>query len=242
MIKTRIKAYMVILLTIALACKGEIQKSNEAENTSTVEQAEIGGETTDATAVNIKDIFLLLPNDALPMDGISVANRKLLLNNIGGEGAWDISSTPIDVCDVKNGYLSLTGMETGWEMCYWNLKDDRKLVAVNDKAETGSEIRIFFYQNGKLTEDASYQLGGNQSYQLNDFIDVSQLSPNTRKFAEKQFAKGDYHIYYQLPQSGTSLILNIDTEQLVDYNEAYEISFEAIKDLVIKWKNEQWER
>lgn len=222
--------YLLAILALFLACKGEKQ------NKETVV------ETTLATNVNIKDIFLLLPDNVFPIEEISVANRKLMLNNIGSEDAYDISTTPIDVYDVKNGYLSLTGMETGWEMCYWNLKDGRKLVAVNNKAESGSEIRIFFYQNGKLTEDANYQLGGNQNYQLTDFIDFSKLSSETRKFAEKQFDKGDFHIYYQLPQSGTSLILNIDTDQLMDYNQTYEISFEAIKDVIIKWKNEKWER
>lgn len=190
--------------------------------------------------MNIKDIFLLLPNDAFPLEEISVATRKLLLNSIGEEKAYDISPTPIEMCDVENGYLSLTGMETVWEMCYWNLKDGHKLVAINNGTESGSEIRVFFYQNKKLTEDTSYQLGGSQNYQLTDFVDDSQLSSNTRELAEKQFAKGNYQIYCKLPENGTSLILNIDTDQLMDYNEIYEISYEAIKDVIIKWKNEQW--
>ena len=208
---------ILAILALFLACKGEKQNK----------ETFVG--TTLATKVNIKEIFLLLPDDVFPIEKISVANRKLMLNNIGSEDAYDISTTPIDVCDVKNGYLSLTGMETGWEMCYWNLKDGRKLVAVNNKAESGSEIRIFFYQNGKLTEDADYQLGGNQNYELTDFIDVSKLSSDTRKFAEKQFAKANYLIYYQLPQKGTSLTVSIDTDQLMDNNEVYEIPYEATK-------------
>ena len=176
--KTRIKAYLLILLTFALACKGENQKSTEAENTGTVEQVQIAGETTDAKAVNIKDVFLLLFDNVFPEE-ISVANRKLLLNNIGKNKAYDISQTPIDVCDVKNGYLSLTGRQFGWEMCYWNLKDGCKLVAINNGTESGSEIRTIFYQNGKLAEDHNYRLGGNQNYKLIDFIDVAQLSSDT---------------------------------------------------------------
>ena len=235
--------FLLAILALFLACKGEKQKNSDSETLSTMEQETAMTDGTYATdAVNIKDIFLLLPDDVFPMEAISVANRKLLLNKIGGEDAYDISPTPIDICDVKNGYLSLTGMETGWEMCYWNLKDGRKLVAVNNKAESESEIRIFFYQDGRLTEDLNYKLGGNQNYSLSDFIDFSKLSSDTRKFAEKQFAKGDYHIYYQLPQSGTSLILNIDTDQLMNNNETYEIPYDAIKDVIIKWKNEHWER
>lgn len=235
------KIYLIALLALLFSCKSEKQKDTAAETFGIDEQAEIAEETTDATAVNIKDIFLLLPDDAFP-EAISVANRKLLLNKIGEDKAYDISPTPIDVCDVKNGYLSLTGMQFRWEMCYWNLKDGRKLVAMNNNTESGSEIRTFFYHNGKLTEDPNYRLGGNQNYKLTDFINVSQLSPDTRKFAEKQFAKGDYIVYYQLPQKGTSLKLNIDTYQLMDYDEAHEISNEATKEVTLKWNNEKWER
>ena len=240
-IKTGIKAYLLILLTFVLACKGETQKSTEPDNAGTETQAEIAGETTDATAVNIKGIFLLLPDDAFP-EAISISNRELLLNNIGEDKAYDISSTPIDVCDTKNGYLSLTGMQFGWEMCYWNLKDGRKLVAVNSGTESGSEIRVFFCQNGKLNEDPNYQLGGNQKFTLSDFVDVSQLSSDTRKYAEQQFAKGAYSLYYQLPQTGTSLKLSIDAYQLMEYDEAHEIPYEATKEVTLKWNNEKWER
>ena len=239
----RTKLYLLIILPLLLSCKGEGKKNMTAETLDAVEETkEISVEIADPTSVNIKDIFLLLPDDVFPMDGISVANRKLLLNNIGDEKAYNISQTPIDICDVKNGYLSLTGMQFGWEMCYWNLKYDRKMVAINNNTESGSEIRIFFYQNGKLTEDSNYRLGGNQNFKLSDFIDVSQLSSDTRKFAEKQFAKGDYLIYYQLPQSGTSLKVSLDDRQLVDYDEDHEIPVEATKEVTLKWKNEKWER
>lgn len=235
--------YLVALLVLLFACKGEKQKNSSTQTLDTVEQEnEIVGEATVASGVNIKDIFLLLPNDAFPMDEISKANRKLLLSYIGKEKAFDISPTPIDICDEKNGFLSLTGTQYGWEMCYWNLKDGRKLVAINGGTESGSEIRIFYYQNGKLTEDYNYRLGGNQDYTFSDFVEVSQLSPDTREFAERQFAKGAFNLYYQLPQNGTSLTLSIDTDELMDYDEIHEIPYEATKGLTLKWKNEKWER
>jgi hypothetical protein len=237
----RINAYLLILLTLAIACKGEMQKNTATETKGIVEQEnEITAETAVATAVNIKDIFLLLPDDVFPMEAISVANRKLLLNSIGEDNAYDISPTPIDVCDVKNGYLSLTGMQTGWEMCYWNLKDGRKLVAINKGTESGSEIRVFFYQNGELTEDYNYQLGGNQKFTLSDFVDVSQLSSDTRKFAEQQFAKGNYQLYYQLPRNGTSIKISMDVNEMTENPEDYDVFYEASKDLTLKWENEKW--
>ena len=191
-----------------------------------------------ATPVNIKDIFMLLPGYVFNMD-YSLANRKLLLNCIGEEKAYDISPIPIEVCDVKNGYLNLGG---GWELCYWNMKDGRKLVATNSVDEDGSEINTFFYQNRILTEDPSYQLGGDQNYKLTDFVDVSKLSSSTRKLAEEQFAKGEYHIYFQLPQSGTSLKVRIDESQLMGYGEGSKIPEEAMKELTLKWVNEKWVR
>ena len=237
------KYYLLVVLTLLFACTGESQKSANAETSDSMRQENKDAtEDYDASKVNIKDIFLLLPDDAFPIEGISLANRKLLLNHIGDEKGYDISPTPIEICDVKNGYLNLTGMQFGWEMCYWNLKDGRKLVAVNSGSETGSDIRIFFYQNDKLTEDYNYQLGGKQNYTLSDFVDVSQLSSETRKYAEQQFAKGAYSLYYQLPQKGTSLTVAIDTYQLMDYDGTHEMPAEAIREVILKWENEKWVR
>ena len=235
------KYYLLVVLTLLFACTGVSQKSANAETSDSMRQENKDAtEDYDASKVNIKDIFLLLPDDAFPIEGISLANRKLLLNHIGDEKGYDISPTPIEICDVKNGYLNLTGMQFGWEMCYWNLKDGRKLVAVNSGSETGSDIRIFFYQNDKLTEDYNYQLGGKQNYTLSDFVDVSQLSSETRKYAEQQFAKGAYSLYYQLPQKGTSLTVAIDTYQLMDYDGTHEMPAEAIREVTLKWENEKW--
>ncbi len=193
--------------------------------------------------VNIKDIFLLLPDDAFPLEGISIAHRKLLLKHIGEEQAFDISPTPVDVCDVKNGFLSLNGMQFGWEMSYWNMQDGRKLVAINKGTETGSYIRVFFYQNGALSEDQNDQWGAQQNYILSDFIDVAQLPSAVQTFAQQQFSKGAYSLYYQLPQKGTSLTVDIDAYLfMLDYDEEFEIPDEAVKSVTLKWKNEKWQR
>jgi len=231
------------MLTLLFACQGESQKSASAETSDSMRQEnkdEI--EASDASKVNIKDIFLLLPDDVFPLEEISLANRKLLLKHIGEENAYAISATPIDIYDPKNGYLNLTGTMYNWEMCYWNLKDGRKLVAVNSGSETGSEISMFFYQNGKLTKDHNYQLGGNQKYTLTDFVDVSQLSSDTRKFAEQQFAQGNYQLYYQLPRKGTSIKIGMDVNEMTENPEDYDVFYEASKDLILKWENEKWVR
>ena len=235
--------YILAVFALFLACRGEKQKNNASNTLTSMEQeSELIEGKTATPAVNIKDIFLLLPEDVFPMEAISVSNRKLLLKNIGTEIAYEISPTPIEICDVRNGFLSLAGMQYGWEMCYWNLKDGRKLVAINDLTESGSKIRIFFHQNGKLTEDTNYRLGGNQTFQLTDFVDVSKLETDIRKVAEKQFANGDYIIFYHLPQKGTSLTLNLDTEHLMEYNNDLYIKDGVTKEVIIKWENEKWKR
>ncbi len=235
--------YLFVLVVLFVACKGESNKNATSKTLSPVEMEKgIAQATTNPKHVNIKDIFLLLPNDVFQVEEISKENRALLLNHVGEDKAFDISLTPIGVCDIKNDYLNLTGSQYDWEMCYWNLKDGGKLVATNNSTEKGSEIRVFFYDDGKLTEDHKYKLGGNQNYKLTDFIDVSQLSPESLQFAEKQFAKGAYHLYYQLPQNGTSITIGIDIENLIDNEENYDVFYEASKDIMLHWKNEKWKR
>lgn len=235
--------YLLAFLMLFIGCKGESEKNTKVEPVLTMAQeTELVEETFNAKPVNIKDIFLLLPNDVFPVEEISKENRALLLKHTGEDKAFEISPTPIGVCDVKNGYLNLTGSQYDWEMCYWNLKDGGKLVATNNSIETGSEIRMFFYDNGKLTEDHNYILGGKQNYKLTDFIDISQLSPESLKFAEKQFANGAYHLYYHLPQNGTSVTVSLDIEDLIEDQENYDIFYEASKDVILKWKNEEWKR
>ena len=234
---------LFVLVVLFAACKGESNKNATSKSLGTVEmKKEIAQATTNPRHVNIKDMFLLLPDDLFPLEKINTEKRELLLKHIGEDKAFDISSTPIGVCDVSNGYLNLIGSQYDWEMCYWNLKDGGKLLAVNNSTETGGEIRVFFYDDGKLTEDHKYKLGGNQNYKLTDFIDVSQLSPESLQFAEKQFAKGAYHLYYQLPQNGTSITIGIDIENLIDNEENYDVFYEASKDIMLHWKNEKWKR
>jgi len=238
----KIRIILLTFIALLIACKDEGRNIIAEALSTEVQKSEIATEIMAETIVSIKDIFLLLPDDVFPLEEISLANRKLLLKHIGEENAYAISATPIDIYDPKNGFLSLTGMQFGWEMSYWNLRDGRKLVAVNNGTETGSDIRVFFYHNGTLSEDRNYQLGAHQVYQLADFIDLEQLSPSTRKFAQQQFYKGDYSLYYQLPRQGTSLKIRLDIDQLLDYDQAYEVPYEATKEVVLKWSNETWER
>ena len=88
---------------------------------------------------NIKDIFLMLPDNAFGHPDFTLEKRKEMLKTIGQQPNinvenYDGTYAYIELCDERNGYLSafyyfLEGYK--YEICYWNLKDGRKLVAVN---------------------------------------------------------------------------------------------------------------
>ena len=58
------KAYLLSLLVLLLACIGVVQTSVAAETLAAVEpKNKAGAEAKVTKSVNIKDIFLLLPDD-----------------------------------------------------------------------------------------------------------------------------------------------------------------------------------
>jgi len=180
--------------------------------------------------VNVKTLFRMLPEKVFP-EYVPYDDQEA-------------KESHISECDYKNGYLELGGAQYAWEMCYWNLKDGRKLVAVNQHTETGSVIYTFFYEKGKLREDKNYKLGGEQTYRLEDFVDVSQLSPEVLAEAKENFNKGNYSLYFGLPQKGTSLKVWIDAYSLAIDEEGGNgaIPYDATKTVTIKWINEKWVR
>ena len=239
--------FALVLPVLLISCNAKQAQNNKESTQSALGQpATIADENQEpgisGRSIDIKDIFVLLPENVFPEVPTTVAQRKELLKCIGEEKAFKISPTPIDICDVKNGFISLTGMQFGWEMCYWNLKDGRKLVIVNGATESGSNLKYFFYENGKLKEDLNYDAIKNMTFKADDFIDLSKLKPNRRKEVEQKFAKAKYTLYYRLPQKGTSIKVALDTWALIDYSETDEIPAEATKEVTLKWENEKWEK
>jgi hypothetical protein len=114
------------------------------------------------------------------------------------------------------------------------------LVATNDQTDFGSTIHIFFYENGQLIEDVNYKLGDEQTYELEDLVDISQLRPEVLEQAKAAFETGNYKLYFELPQKGTSLTLWLSVYSLM--GEHYAIPEEALKKVTIKWENEEWVR
>lgn len=87
---------------------------------------------------SIVDFFETIPDSSLL--GLNIEERKKIvrysLDNKSQDDAYkDLSDNnanyAFDVIDVKNGYLRLIGVFEGhMQMCYWNLKNGRKLIAI----------------------------------------------------------------------------------------------------------------
>ncbi len=199
----------IYLLLIALLA---ISCGGKQENTNAAEED-----------VNIKTLFEMLPADVFP---------EYLPQDKAGREAH------ILVCDQKNNYLELGGSQFPWEMCYWNLKDGRKLVAVNQNFETGAQLQFFYYEDGKLREDKEYNLWSNVSVKLEDFIDIAQVNPDITSELRDNVENSKYIFYYQLPRKGSAIKIAIDHESVAEDFEY--IPYEAFKQLTLEWVNEKW--
>lgn len=79
------------------------------------------------------EIFRLLPDHLVMDEGLE--NREVIIQR-HFDGATNFDSKNdiyyyFDIVDHKNGYMTLDGaFEGSWSMCYWNLENGEKLVAV----------------------------------------------------------------------------------------------------------------
>ncbi|MGI6291393.1 MAG: hypothetical protein ACOXZH_03055 [Bacteroidales bacterium] len=133
--------------------------------------------------VNVKTLFALLPSDAfrfLPSDKPADLEKY------------------IKVCDLKNGYLQLEFEdESSWEMCYWNLKDGNKLIAIT---RVGA-YSFYLYSNGKIAPTTKHGI------------------EEMQKFIEESIAINccDNWINCHIPRHGTSVFLNINGLEMQIY-------------------------
>lgn len=231
------KRILCILLCV-LSAVGASAQNNKQENRK----------------INIKDVFLMLPDNAFGPFGhpdFTLEKRKEMLQTIGQRPDinvenYDGTYAYIELCDERNGYLSAfyyfpEGYK--YEICYWNLKDGRKLVAVNQDEGHG-DIRFYLYENGSLTEDLYY---GPDIYnvKLDDFFETSHLDKKEKNILQDLF---ENRIVFQhvLPRKGTSIEMRIGS---IPFDMSYESMFEeaglkeekvVYKHLIFKWVNEEW--
>ncbi|WP_299122062.1 hypothetical protein [uncultured Tenacibaculum sp.] len=86
----------------------------------------------------IADFFIMVPDSS--MMNLSKEKRKQILryssDNLTKEDAYkDLRDSKnlyaFDIFDKKNGYLRMIGAFEGQvQMCYWNLKNGNKLIAI----------------------------------------------------------------------------------------------------------------
>lgn len=201
--------------------------------------------------VGIKDIFLLLPNSAFgdEKDIFTLENRKKMLKTIDQKpntavtGYYKGSYAYIKECAPRNGYLSAfyDSLEQYlYHICYWNLKDGRKLVGVTRDNGFG-ELKFYLYENGKLREDSSYAPDV-KNVQLSDFFDISGLNAGEKKNFQ-QFFKEEIVFQYVLPRKGTSIKMTLG---FIPFDMDYESVFDELGDklkykhILFKWVNEKW--
>lgn len=152
------------------------------------------------------DIFLNLPDSAL--FGTSTDLKQVMLdgyknNNIDYTQKLDLYYV-IDTIDHKNGYMSVSGgMECHWEMCYWNISKEKKLVAVNILCcgpQCYTELLAFYHYDGQTLTPLS----------TSDIIpDVwpdffkGDVIETENKFAGDEGTMSA--LLFNLPQEGTSI-------------------------------------
>jgi hypothetical protein len=128
--------------------------------------------------VDVKTLFDLMPSEAfilLPADTPAELEQY------------------IAICDSENGYLRLEFEDQSyWEMCYWELNEGGKLVAVS-----GIGAHSFYlYNNGELKSTTDFGI------------------TEMERAIENSLAMNPYDnwVYFYLPRYGTSVYLSVNSQ------------------------------
>ncbi|MFH1198116.1 MAG: DUF3256 family protein [bacterium] len=193
---------------------------------------------------NIIDYFILVP------DSVCILNqseRKQLVENYHKgrneyfqEGAYKFL---FDVFDTKNGYLKIIGpFEGSWEMCYWNLKNENKLIAVNEIGcgpICDSRLTFFEYSQNKLRG-----LPYNSIMPPIDYTDCYDMEKIKKNNSAKHFEALKEQLYpawtYSLPQKGKNIIVNFELVEDFDAGK-YKIFYRSTSNqLELIWNDGQF--
>ena len=195
--------------------------------------------------VTIKDLFLMLPDEAFDEGDFSLSRRKEMLKTVGRKSNSEDDYTYIDICDPRNGYMSAFYYwpeEYKYEICYWNLKEGRKLIALNKSTGFG-KLSFYLYENGKLRPNKSYA-PDLESLRVEDFFDTSRLNKQERETLTDLF-NNRVVFEFVLPRKGTSIEMSVGS---IPYDMEYETMFQdagledkiSLKRVVFKWVNQKW--
>jgi len=179
------------------------------------------------------DIYLKLPERVALGD---MRTREQMIQNykdgnktLGGEIIYRF-----DIVDEKNGFLSVTGAFEGiWEMCYWNLGDSKKLVAVYDQGCGPvcyiEGFRFYHFQDGKMVEQQKELIIQDYDTIYEDFFIT--YSENFKKELKKQDILAT--LLFKLPRTGKDIVAFFGNE---DSKETY-AKFSKGDRMLLKWDN-----
>ena len=120
----------------------------------------LSGILSPGRAQNVLDLFKLLPDTSV-FRLTTDQRRSVVRDHLTGKDPWQVVAASdhklaIGQADIRNGFLTLVGHYEGlFHMCYWNVSDGSKLVAVYMEScgPVCSEDRLdfFSYRDGILT-------------------------------------------------------------------------------------------
>jgi hypothetical protein len=182
------------------------------------------------------DLYRKLPGkDALLGN---VKSREQMIQNFkNGKGTGDLY-VGFDVVDEKNGFLNITGAFEGiWEMCYWNMANNIKLVAVYQQ-ECGpvcaiNVFKFYRYENDKLVEEQIH----NVIPEYEDIYDAFFIDGDTSK---KKLDDQDIiaTLLFRLPRKGKDIIAMFGNEESKDtYSK-----FAKGDAMLLKWDNGKFKK
>jgi len=192
---------------------------------------------------NILDFFQMLPDSSVI--GLSKKERLKIVTLSSSQqkqnGIMKDNSDPellysFDVLDIKNGYLKLIGaMEGHLEMCYWNLKNGKKLIAIYQEG-CGPECNIERFD--------FYNFDGNiftvipKKSVIPDIYD--DFFKTDKTFAINEMGKRDISatLLFELPQKGKDIKAKWgNTESRETYQE-----FAKGNRMILKWNDGKFEK
>jgi len=164
------------------------------------------------------------------------SEREQMINNYksGNNKRTDNSRLKFETVDNKNGYLKVDALDGRWEMCYWNLPDE-KLVAVYQEA-CGPSCYVEHFDFFKLT-------GGKLVLQNIDSIipGYSSLQKDFYKKnatdVEKERKEKDVYVtvLFRIPTTGKDILAVLDIEENI--NNKPMSAFSKGNRMVLKWSN-----
>lgn len=184
------------------------------------------------SAQTLFDIYLMLPNKVGLGDQ---PTRELMIKNYraGNKSLEGNLNYRFDTVDERNGFLSVTGaMEGQWEMCYWNIENE-KLIAIYFQGCGPvcyiEEFKFFILQDNKLLEQKTEDIIPGYATLYDDFF-INYSENTTKELKEKDIIAT---LLFKIPRKGKDIIALFGNE---DSKETYS-KFSKGDRMILKWDN-----